>query len=269
MASRFVWLGHALSYKGAAARISTTGLKAKAIKLKQPDYRGSCRETESIPSRTSSASPPPSIVETDDLCSSIKSGTGGVVVVQPTRTNRVRMNRAAFGQLDEEVIMQNIGDAAVPQEYADLLLRIEEKDKRFVASRNFVRTQPPQSNQNTAGKRRRAEDHSARKGACFRRSSKVRRCGWRHGEGDFDYDGGEQAYREALERFENDDDNLRHIGFVDDRGNKWAEMGSDQKRTDEAWPVAMRWSIFHSCHENEALCAYATLCPWCIFAEVS
>ena len=52
-------------------------------------------------------------------------------------------------------------------------------------------------------------------------------------------------------------------------GNKWAEMGSDQKRTDEAWPVAMRWSIFHSCHENEALCAYATLCPWCIFAEVS
>ena len=60
------------------------------------------------------------------------SGTGGVVVV-PTRTNRVRMNQAAFGQLDEEVIMQNIGDAAVPQEYADLLLRIEEKDKRFVS----------------------------------------------------------------------------------------------------------------------------------------
>jgi hypothetical protein len=198
------------------------------------------------------------------------SGTGGVVVVQPTRTNRVRMNRAAFGQLDEEVIMQNIGDAAVPQEYADLLLRIEEKDKRFVASRNFVRTQLPQSNQNTAGKRRRGRRPQRKKrgvlpaifeGATLRMEG--------HGEGDFDYDGGEQAYREALERFENDDDNLRHIGFVDDRGNKWAEMGSDQKRTDEAWPVAMRWSIFHSCHENEALCAYATLCPWCIFAEVS
>ena len=30
----------------------------RQFKLKQPDYRGSCRETESIPSRTSSASPP-------------------------------------------------------------------------------------------------------------------------------------------------------------------------------------------------------------------
>ena len=168
---------------------------------------------------------------------------GNTVIVQPTRSNRVQINHLA--STGREALTADIGGAVVPPEYADLLRRIKEKENRVVEVQHFLRTELPGAMHNTAGKRRRGREPKRSRPLdvlpMIYESSVVR--GVESGRGD----------ESQLDGY---------------RGNTLENPKDRQQETNiDSWPTSLKWSIFHSCHMNEALCLYATICPWCIFAE--